>query len=165
MNEVYAIVKDSISMKKLYGEVQLDPHLFVALDLSIGDHLEISNVANGRVSVGKLTESDLLNVGKGFIFMNWFLRRNLLIGIGEQVSIRKIVPKIAQKIEFMGANKPLRLKNAQSLSKKLFPYVFCVGDVFSFDLNGKLISLAVKGFSPEGSAIRINEETEIVCNK
>ncbi len=165
MNQLTAIVKKSIALKKDYGNVQLDPHLIAKLDLAIGEYLEIINATNGRVSVGKLTESDLFNVGKGFIIMNWFLRRNLLVGIGEMVLLRKIVPKIAKRVEFMGLNKPIQLKNAHSLQKRLSPYAFSVGDVFSFGLNGSVISLVVKHFSPEGSPIRIDSTTEIVCSK
>jgi len=158
------IVVDSITKKNKYGEIQLDPKVAFQLNLKIGDIIEIKNEKTGYITVGKLIKSDPLDVGTGFIYLSWFLRRNLLVNINDSVSIRKIIPKGAKEIEFMGFDKPIRMKNINNLKYKLPTIILSIGDILSFDLKGHLISLAVRRFSPNTTAVVVRKNTRIICN-
>jgi len=157
------IVKNSVSKTTPYGMVYLEPKEMLQLNLKIGDIIEIKNEKNGRITVGKLMSSNNTDIKKRFIYLNWFLQRNLLVNIGESVAIRKIVPIEAEEIEFMGFDKPIRMKNIDNLKNKLPTMIFTIGDILSFDLKGRLISLAVKYYTPECSAVMVKDSTRIIC--
>jgi len=157
------IVKDSVSNTTPYGMVHLEPKEMLQLKLKIADIIEIKNEKNGRITVGKLMSSNNTDIKKGFIYLNWFLRRNLLVNVGESVAIRKLVPKDAEEIEFMGFDKPIRMKNVENLKSKLPTMIFTIGDILSFNLKGRLILIAVKHFTPVCSAVMIKGSTRIIC--
>lgn len=158
------IVKDGLNSKKEYRNVNLDPKIAYKSNLKIGDIIEIRNTKNNRITVGRLIESELTDVGTNYIYLNWFLRRNLLVSVGDSVAIRKIVPKNANLIEFIGFDRPIKIKNFQKIKLKLPSMIFSIGDILSFDFRGNLVTLAVKNYEPEAAAVAIRDSTKFVFN-
>jgi hypothetical protein len=159
--------KTTLRVEDLYNEfkgkniVCISPDFIENYDLKSGGIVEISSQHTGKKTSATLFFSKPEDSGANSIRMDFFLRRNLGINVGDKVHIKKIDIQNAEHVIFTGALRPIKLKNSQHLAKKLTNRLITKGDILSFHNNKIRIDLIVLNHSPWAPAVKISDKTKI----
>ena len=138
---------------------RVDPKVAEELGLSTGDAIEISSSVQQRKKTTALNwPAYQQDYGKGLIRIDGYTRNKLDVGINDNVDIRRVEAKDAQKIT-LAPTEPLRILGAEEyLSGILEGQLVSRGDTIPLSIMGQRVDLVVISTTPSGPVI-IKEST------
>ncbi|MGO9644249.1 MAG: CDC48 family AAA ATPase [Candidatus Bathyarchaeia archaeon] len=140
------------------GIVRIDSDVMRELSLTSGDAIEITGTKKTVSLVWPGYETD---VGKGLIRMDGYTRNNAGVGIDDQVTVKKIVVKVAERI-VLGFTEPIRVMGIESyLFEFLQGRVLTRGDSIPLNIMGTRVELIVTDVKPAAQAVIVGERTEV----
>ncbi len=140
------------------GIVRLDSDVMKELGLSSGDAVEITGTKKTVSLVWPGYETD---VGKGLIRMDGYTRNNAGVGIDDQVTLKKIQVKTAERI-VLGFTEPIRVMGIEEyLFEFLQGRVLTRGDSIPLNIMGTRVELVVTDVKPSAQAVIVGSETEV----
>jgi transitional endoplasmic reticulum ATPase len=140
------------------GIVRLDSDVMRELGLTSGDAVEITGA---KKTVGLVWPGYEADVGKGLIRMDGYTRNNAGVSIDDQVTIKKIVVKTAERL-VLGFTEPIRVMGIESyLVEFLQGRVLTRGDSIPLNIMGRRVELVVTDVKPGAQAVIVGEETEV----
>ena len=140
------------------GIVRVDSDVMRELGLTSGDAIEITGAKKTVSLVWPGYETD---VGKGLIRMDGYTRNNAGVGIDDQVTVKKIVVKVAERI-VLGFTEPIRVMGIESyLFEFLQGRVLTRGDSIPLNIMGTRVELVVTDVKPAAQAVIVGEGTEV----
>ena len=140
------------------GIVRIDTEAMRQLGLTSGDVVEISGDKKTVALVWPGYESD---AGKGLIRMDGFARNNAGVSIDDQVSVKKITVKMAERV-VLGFTEPIRVMGIEGyLLEFLQGRVLTRGDSIPLNIMGTRVELIVTDLQPAAQALIVGESTEI----
>ena len=140
------------------GIVRIDSDVMRELGLASGDAIEITGTKKTVSLVWPGYEPD---AGKGLIRMDGYTRNNAGVGIDDQVSVKKITVKVAEKI-VLGFTEPIRVMGIESyLFEFLQGRVLARGDSIPLSIMGTRVELIVTDVKPAAQAVIVGQGTEV----
>ena len=140
------------------GIVRIDSDVMRELGLTSGDAIEITGAKKTVSLVWPGYETD---VGKGLIRMDGYTRNNAGVSIDDQVTVKKIVVKVAERI-VLGFTEPIRVMGIESyLFEFLQGRVLTRGDSIPLNIMGTRVELIVTDVKPAAQAVIVGERTEV----
>ena len=117
MNEMKLRVKDGFKADIGKCIARIDPEVFSAVNLNIGDIIHITNNTTKKSTGAFIFPSDLRDKGTRIIRLYANIRRNLGISINDVVKIKKTKIQLAQQVSFAGYQDGIILRNLGLLKK------------------------------------------------
>jgi transitional endoplasmic reticulum ATPase len=140
------------------GIVRLDSDVMKELGLTSGDAVEITGTKKTVSLVWPGYETD---AGKGLIRMDGYTRNNAGVSIDDQVTLKKIQVKTAERI-VLGFTEPIRVMGIESyLFEFLQGRVLTRGDSIPLNIMGTRVELVVTDVKPSAQAVIVGAETEV----
>ena len=140
------------------GLVRIDSHLMRELNLASGDVIEISGTKKTVALVWPGYDEDS---GKGLIRMDGYTRNNSGVSIDDQVTVKKITVKPAERV-VLGFTEPIQVMGIESyLYEFLQGRVLTRGDSIPLTIMGTRVELIVTEVQPLAQALIVGEGTEI----
>ena len=140
------------------GIVRVGSDVMRDLGLTSGDAIEITGTKKTVSLVWPGYEAD---VGKGLIRMDGYTRNNAGVGIDDQVTLKKIVVKAAERL-VLGFTEPIRVMGIESyLFEFLQGRVLTRGDSIPLNIMGTRVELIVTDVKPTAQAVIVGETTEV----
>jgi transitional endoplasmic reticulum ATPase len=141
---------------------RVDPKVASEIGLSTGDAVEIS--AGKKKTTVLSWPAYQEDYGRGLIRIDGFTRSKLEVGINDNVDIKKIETKEAQKIT-LAPTEPLRILGAEEyLAAFLDGQLVTKGDTIPLNVMGQRIDLVVISTAPGGPVI-ISRNTEVTVSE
>src|SRR3989344_3038175 len=127
------------------GVARIDPNLMKMLGLNRGDLISIKG---GRETVAIVDRAYPADVGEKIIRIDGLIRKNARTSVGEQVSIRKAIPKFAQKVSIAPAQQGITVHaDAEMFKNGLLGRAVVKGDIISLGGVQRRRDLMNDGFS------------------
>jgi len=140
------------------GIVRLDSDVMKELGLTSGDAVEITGTKKTVSLVWPGYETD---AGKGLIRMDGYTRNNAGVSIDDQVTLKKIQVKTAERL-VLGFTEPIRVMGIESyLFEFLQGRVLTRGDSIPLNIMGTRVELVVTDVKPAAQAVIVGGETEV----
>ncbi|MGA3109762.1 MAG: CDC48 family AAA ATPase, partial [Candidatus Bathyarchaeia archaeon] len=140
------------------GIARLDSDVMKELGLTSGDAVEITGT---KKTVGLVWPGYETDAGKGLIRIDGYTRNNAGVGIDDQVTIKKIIVKAAERI-VLGFTEPIRVMGIESyLFEFLQGRVLTRGDSIPLNIMGTRVELVVTDVKPSAQAVIVGGETEV----
>jgi len=140
------------------GIVRLDSDVMKELGLTSGDAVEITGTKKTVSLVWPGYETD---AGKGLIRMDGYTRNNAGVSIDDQVTLKKIQVKTAERL-VLGFTEPIRVMGIESyLYEFLQGRVLTRGDSIPLNIMGTRVELVVTDVKPSAQAVIVGGETEV----
>jgi transitional endoplasmic reticulum ATPase len=140
------------------GIVRLDSNVMKELGLTSGDAVEITGT---KKTVGLVWPGYETDAGKGLIRMDGYARNNAGVSIDDQVTLKKIQVKTAERI-VLGFTEPIRVMGIESyLFEFLQGRVLTRGDSIPLNIMGTRVELVVTDVKPAAQAVIVGTETEV----
>ncbi len=140
------------------GIVRLDSDVMKELGLTSGDAVEITGT---KKTVGLVWPGYEADAGKGLIRMDGYARNNAGVSIDDQVTLKKIQVKTAERI-VLGFTEPIRVMGIESyLFEFLQGRVLTRGDSIPLNIMGTRVELVVTDVKPAAQAVIVGTETEV----
>jgi len=140
------------------GIVRVDSHVMRELGLTSGDAIEIVGTKKTVALVWPGYESDS---GKGLIRMDGYARNNAGVSIDDQVTVRRITVKTAERV-VLGFTEPIRVMGIETyLLEFLQGRVLTRGDSIPLNIMGTRVELIVTDVKPSAQAVIVGGETEL----
>jgi transitional endoplasmic reticulum ATPase len=140
------------------GIVRLDSDVMKELGLTSGDAVEITGT---KKTVGLVWPGYETDAGKGLIRMDGYARNNAGVSIDDQVTLKKIQVKTAERI-VLGFTEPIRVMGIESyLFEFLQGRVLTRGDSIPLNIMGTRVELVVTDVKPAAQAVIVGTETEV----
>jgi len=140
------------------GIARLDSDVMKELGLTSGDAVEITGT---KKTVGLVWPGYETDAGKGLIRIDGYTRNNAGVSIDDQVTIKKIIVKAAERI-VLGFTEPIRVMGIESyLFEFLQGRVLTRGDSIPLNIMGTRVELVVTDVRPSAQAVIVGGETEV----
>jgi len=140
------------------GLVRIDSRLMRELNLASGDVIEITGSKKTVALVWPGYDEDS---GKGLIRMDGYTRNNAGVSIDDQVAVKKITVKPAERV-VLGFTEPIQVMGIESyLYEFLQGRVLTRGDSIPLTIMGTRVELIVTEVQPLAQALIVGEGTEI----
>jgi transitional endoplasmic reticulum ATPase len=140
------------------GIVRLDSDVMKELGLTSGDAVEITGT---KKTVGLVWPGYEADAGKGLIRMDGYARNNAGVSIDDQVTLKKILVKTAERL-VLGFTEPIRVMGIESyLFEFLQGRVLTRGDSIPLNIMGTRVELVVTDVKPSAQAVIVGPETEV----
>jgi len=140
------------------GLVRIDSRLMRELNLASGDVIEITGTKKTVALVWPGYDEDS---GKGLIRMDGYTRNNAGVSIDDQVAVKKITVKPAERV-VLGFTEPIQVMGIESyLYEFLQGRVLTRGDSIPLTIMGTRVELIVTEVQPLAQALIVGEGTEI----
>ena len=140
------------------GIVRLDSDVMKELGLTSGDAVEITGA---KKTVGLVWPGYETDAGKGLIRMDGYARNNAGVSIDDQVTLKKIQVKTAERI-VLGFTEPIRVMGIESyLFEFLQGRVLTRGDSIPLNIMGTRVELVVTDVKPAAQAVIVGTETDV----
>ena len=140
------------------GLVRIDAQAMRELGLATGDAVEITGTKKTVALVWPGYESD---TGKGLIRMDGYARNNAGVSIDDQVTVKKITVKMAERV-VLGFTEPIHVMGIEGyLLEFLQGRVLTRGDSIPLNIMGTRVELVVTDLQPPAQALIVGEGTEI----
>jgi transitional endoplasmic reticulum ATPase len=140
------------------GIVRVDSRVMRELGLTSGDAIEIVGTKKTVALVWPGYESD---AGKGLIRMDGYARNNAGVSIDDQVTVKKITVKTAERV-VLGFTEPIRVMGIETyLLEFLQGRVLTRGDSIPLNIMGTRVELVVTDVKPSAQAVIVGGETEL----
>ncbi len=140
------------------GIARVDPALMKILSLEQGDIVVIEGTKTTTAIVYSGFPED---ENRGIIRIDGAIRRNAGVGLDEKVSIRKVVPKQANKVT-LAPTQPLKILGGEEyLAQNLEGRPVMKSDVLEINIMGRKFDLIVQGFQPAAEVAVIQSFTEV----
>jgi transitional endoplasmic reticulum ATPase len=140
------------------GIVRIDPEVMKELGLSTGDVVELTGT---KKTVGVVWPGYEADAGKGLIRMDGFTRNNAGVSIDDQVSVRKITVKTAERL-VLSFTEPIKVMGIEGfLYEILQGRVLTRGDSIPLNIMGTRVELVVTDLQPAAQALIVGEGTQI----
>ena len=140
------------------GIVRLDSDVMKELGLTSGDAVEITGT---KKTVGLVWPGYETDAGKGLIRMDGYARNNAGVSIDDQVTLKKILVKTAERL-VLGFTEPIRVMGIESyLFEFLQGRVLTRGDSIPLNIMGTRVELVVTDVKPSAQAVIVGAETEV----
>ena len=144
------------------GIVRIDSRVMRELSLASGDVLEITGTKKTVALVWPGYEGDS---GKGLIRMDGYARNNAGVSIDDQVTVKKITVKTAERL-VLGFTEPIQVMGIEEyLSGFLQGRVLTRGDSIPLNIMGTRVELIVTDVRPPAQALIVGERTLIEVSK
>lgn len=144
------------------GIVRIDSDVMRQLSLASGDVIEITGAKKTVALVWPGYEGDS---GKGLIRMDGYARNNAGVSIDDQVTVKKITVKTAERLVF-GFTEPIQVMGIEEyLSEFLQGRVLTRGDSIPLNIMGTRVELIVTDARPPAQALIVGERTLIEISK
>jgi len=141
---------------------RVDPKVATEIGLSTGDAVEIS--AGKKRTTVLSWPAYQEDYGRGLIRIDGYTRSKLEVGINDNVDVKKIETKEAQKIT-LAPTEPLRILGAEEyLAAFLDGQLVTKGDTIPLNVMGQRIDLVVISTAPGGPVI-ISRNTEVTVSE
>jgi transitional endoplasmic reticulum ATPase len=128
------------------------------LNLTSGDVIEITGT---KKTVGLVWPGYDEDSGKGLIRMDGYTRNNAGVSIDDQVTVKKITVKPAERV-VLGFTEPVQVMGIESyLYDFLQGRVLTRGDSIPLNIMGTRVELVVTEVQPPAQALIVGERTEI----
>jgi transitional endoplasmic reticulum ATPase len=128
------------------------------LGLTTGDAVEITGTKKTVALVWPGYETD---TAKGLIRMDGYTRNNAGVSIDDQVTVKKITLKVAERV-VLGFTEPIRVMGIEGyLLEFLQGRVLTRGDSIPLNIMGTRVELIVTELQPAAQALLVGEGTEI----
>ena len=138
--------------------MRLDSDVMKELGLTSGDAVEITGT---KKTVGLVWPGYEADAGKGLIRMDGYARNNAGVSIDDQVTLKKIQVKTAERI-VLGFTEPIRVMGIESyLFEFLQGRVLTRGDSIPLNIMGTRVELVVTDVKPAAQAVIVGTETEV----
>jgi len=132
------------------GIVRVDSRVMRELGLTSGDAIEIVGTKKTVALVWPGYESD---AGKGLIRMDGYARNNAGVSIDDQVTVKKITVKTAERV-VLGFTEPIRVMGIETyLLEFLQGRVLTRGDSIPLNIMGTRVELVVTDVKPSSQAV------------
>lgn len=140
------------------GLVRIDSRVMRELNLTSGDVIEITGTKKTVALVWPGYDEDS---GKGLIRMDGYTRNNAGVSIDDQVTVKKISVKTAERL-VLGFTEPIRVMGIETyLFEFLQGRVLTRGDSIPLNIMGTRVELIVTDAQPSAQALMVGEGTEI----
>lgn len=140
------------------GIVRIDSQTMKELSLATGDVVEITGAKKTVAVVWPGYEAD---AGKGLIRMDGYARNNAGVSIDDQVTVRKVSVKTAERL-VLGFTEPIRVMGIEEfLYEILQGRVLTHGDSIPLNIMGTRVELIVTDLQPPAQALIVGEGTQI----
>jgi transitional endoplasmic reticulum ATPase len=140
------------------GLVRIDSSVMSELNLTSGDVVEITGAKKTVALVWPGYDEDS---GKGLIRMDGYARNNAGVSIDDQVTVKKITVKLAERV-VLGFTEPVQVMGIESyLYDVLQGRVLTRGDSIPLNIMGTRVELVVTEVQPPAQALLVGERTEI----
>ncbi len=140
------------------GIARLDSDVMKELGLTSGDAVEITGTKKTVALVWPGYETD---VGKGLIRIDGYTRNNAGVSIDDQVTLKKIQVKNAERI-VLGFTEPIRVMGIEEyLLEFLQGRVLTRGDSIPLNIMGTRVELVVTDVKPSAQAVIVGAETDV----
>jgi transitional endoplasmic reticulum ATPase len=144
------------------GIVRIDSGVMRELSLASGDVIEITGAKKTVALVWPGYEGDS---GKGLIRMDGYARNNAGVSIDDQVTVKKITVKTAERL-VLGFTEPIQVMGIEEyLSEFLQGRVLTRGDSIPLNIMGTRVELIVTDAEPPAQALIVGERTVIEVSK
>jgi transitional endoplasmic reticulum ATPase len=144
------------------GIVRIDSDVMRVLSLASGDVIEITGTKKTVALVWPGYEGDS---DKGLIRMDGYARNNAGVSIDDQVTVKKITVKTAERLVF-GFTEPIQVMGIEEyLSEFLQGRVLTRGDSIPLNIMGTRVELIVTDARPPAQALIVGERTLIEISK
>jgi len=144
------------------GLVRIDADVMKQLGLTTGDAIEITGSKKTVALAWPGYEAD---TGKGLIRMDGYARNNAGVSIDDQVTIKKISLKVAERV-ILGFTEPIRVMGIEGyLLEFLQGRVLSRGDSIPLNIMGTRVELIVTDLQPAAQALLVGEQTEIAVSE
>jgi transitional endoplasmic reticulum ATPase len=128
------------------------------LNLTSGDVIEITGT---KKTVGLVWPGYDEDSGKGLIRMDGYTRNNAGVSIDDQVTVKKITVKPAERV-VLGFTEPVQVMGIETyLYEFLQGRVLTRGDSIPLNIMGTRVELVVTEVQPPAQALIVGERTEI----
>ncbi len=169
MKEVLLRVAEGLGQDVGAGRARLDAKTRIELDVSPGDVIEIEGGKKTGAIVWRARPTD---EGLGIIRIDNLTRKNAKVGIGDKVIVRKIQPRIAERVVIAPAlpqSQKIQFgRGIESLVKRgLLKRPVTTGDTIvvpGIALFGNSLPFGVVKTDPKGTVL-IGEETDIIVRE
>jgi len=140
------------------GLVRVDSRVMRELNLTSGDVIEITGT---KKTVGLVWPGYDEDSGKGLIRMDGYTRNNAGVSIDDQVTVKKITVKPAERV-VLGFTEPVQVMGIETyLYEFLQGRVLTRGDSIPLNIMGTRVELVVTEVQPPAQALIVGERTEI----
>jgi len=140
------------------GLVRVDSRVMRDLSLTSGDVIEITGTKKTVALVWPGYDEDS---GKGLIRMDGYTRNNAGVSIDDQVTVKKITVKPAERV-VLGFTEPIQVMGIEAyLYEFLQGRVLTRGDSIPLNIMGTRVELLVTEVQPAAQALIVGERTEI----
>ncbi len=140
------------------GLVRVDSRVMRELNLTSGDVIEITGT---KKTVGLVWPGYDEDSGKGLIRMDGYTRNNAGVSIDDQVTVKKITVKLAERV-VLGFTEPVQVMGIEAyLYEFLQGRVLTRGDSIPLNIMGTRVELVVTEVQPPAQALIVGERTEI----
>ena len=140
------------------GLIRIDTRVMRELNLTSGDVVEITGTKKTVALVWPGYDEDS---GKGLIRMDGYTRNNAGVSIDDQVTVKKITVKLAERV-VLGFTEPVQVMGIESyLYEFLQGRVLTRGDSIPLNIMGTRVELVVTEVQPPAQALLVGEGTEI----
>lgn len=140
------------------GLARIDSRVMRELNLTSGDVVEITGTKKTVALIWPGYDEDS---GKGLIRMDGYTRNNAGVSIDDQVTVKKITVKLAERV-VLGFTEPIQVMGIESyLYEFLQGRVLTRGDSIPLNIMGTRVELVVTEVQPPAQALLVGERTEI----
>jgi len=140
------------------GIVRIDSQTMKQLGLATGDVVEITGAKKTVAVVWPGYEADS---GKGLIRMDGYARNNAGVSIDDQVSVKKVTVKTAERL-ILSFTEPIKVMGIEEfLYEILQGRVLTRGDSIPLNIMGTRVELIVTDLQPPAQALIVGEGTQI----
>lgn len=140
------------------GIARIDPEVAYSLGVTSGDVIEIEGKKRTAAVLWPGFPGD---AGGELIRIDATLRRNAGAGIDDKVSIKKIEPKVAEKVR-LAPTQELRIVGGEEyLNRFLENRALIQGDLIELNVMGRKIDLTVVSAKPRADALIVTPATKI----
>lgn len=161
-NEIGLITAGALDTDKIEWIARVDSNAFETLGLVDEDMIEIRSAS--RTTAAVVWRAHSKDEGLGFIRIGPYTRNNLKVVMGDKVSIKKAVVKIAEEVILAPPpnQKAHQLPDfSEHIKKVLKDWPLTKGDVIPITIKEKIFIFVVADVEPAG-IVRIEEGTEVV---
>lgn len=130
------------------GIVKIDPRAIKELKISSGDGIELSNPINNKKTIAVAFPSFTEEFGSGTIRLDAQLRKNLGLGLDDNISIQKIKLQYIDSIDIAPIGLDISFENSSALAYFLEDRAIMKGDYIKLDSFGNSFQIKIANFSP-----------------
>lgn len=160
--QIFARIAEANPKDNGRGFARLDPELYKALGVAVGDAIEILNPITQTKTAALVMHWYNEDQGTGVIRIDGYLRRNIKASIDERVIVKKIVLKKAESITLAPLDKAVSMRNPEYLARILENRVVMLNNIITFPLMAGQIHLVVKKIVPNVEAVQITATTKAI---